>query len=224
MILPNKHVPRPRVSVVGVILTAMAAVLSTERVLAAPAGNATALPSCSGSAASMSSACAFDAADNFWVNTAKCQNVPGAPERAACAAETGQSYRADLALCRDQKAERLDVCKDLGQAPYDPQVNPANFVNPLQIGSSVATNPYLILTPGYTRVYKTPSEIITIAVTHDTTSILGVTCIISRDTVTDLDGNLIEDTVDYFAQDVSGNVWYFGETTAEYEGGFDGGG
>ena len=220
MILLKNHVPGSRVSSMTVIVTAMAAVLGTERALAEPSANSTVLPSCSGSAVSMSSACAYDAADNFWVNTARCQNVPSAQERTACAAETRQGYRADLALCREQKAERLDVCKDLGQAPYDPQVNPANFVNPLHIGSSVATNPYLILTPGYTRVYRTPSEIITIAVTHDTSSILGVTCIISRDTVTDLDGNLIEDTLDYFAQDVSGNVWYFGETTAEYEGGF----
>ena len=39
---------------------------------------------------------------------------------------------------------------------------------------------------------------------------MGVTCIVVRDTV-DIDGVLIEDTVDWFAQDVEGNVWYFGE-------------
>lgn len=220
MMLLKKHVPKVVASVVAVVVTATAAVLSTERAFATPAANSAVLPSCSSSAVSMNSACTYDAADNFWVNTAKCQNVSDARERAACAAETRQSYRTDLALCGEQKVERLDVCTDLGQAPYDPQINPANFVNPLHIGGSVAANPYLILTPGYTRVYRSPSQIITIAVTHDTTSILGVTCIVSRDTVTDLDANLIEDTVDYFAQDVSGNVWYFGETTAEYEGGF----
>ena len=220
MILLKKHVLKVAASVLAVVVTATATVRSSERALAAPAGKSAVLPSCSGSAVSMNSACSYDAADNFWVNTAKCQNVSSAQERAACVAETGQSYRTDLALCSAQKAERLDVCKDLGQAPYDPQINPANFVNPLHIGGSVAANPYLILAPGYTRVYKSPSQIITIAVTHDTISILGVTCIVSRDTVTDFDGNLIEDTVDYFAQDVFGNVWYFGETTAEYEGGF----
>jgi hypothetical protein len=220
MILPRKQVPRLAINVVAVLVNAVAAALSAEPAVAAPVANAGALPACSGSAVSMSSACSYDAADNFWVNTAKCQNESSAQERAACATETRQHYQADLALCREQKLERLDICNDLGQAPYDPQVNPANFVQPLQIGASVAANPYLILTPGYTRVYNSPSEVITIAVTHDTTDILGVTCIVSRDTVRDLAGNLIEDTLDYFAQDLSGNVWYFGETTAEYEGEF----
>jgi hypothetical protein len=39
-----------------------------------------------------------------------------------------------------------------------------------------------------------------------------------RDTVT-LDGELIEDTFDWFAQDKEGNVWYLGEDTKEYENG-----
>jgi hypothetical protein len=34
-----------------------------------------------------------------------------------------------------------------------------------------------------------------------------------------LDGALIEDTVDWYAQDQQGNVWYFGEDTKEYEHG-----
>ena len=33
------------------------------------------------------------------------------------------------------------------------------------------------------------------------------------------DGELIEDTLDWYAQDVAGNVWYLGEDTAEYENG-----
>ncbi len=32
-------------------------------------------------------------------------------------------------------------------------------------------------------------------------------------------GEVEEDTLDYFAQDKDGNVWYFGETTAEYVNG-----
>jgi hypothetical protein len=41
---------------------------------------------------------------------------------------------------------------------------------------------------------------------------------IVRDTVTE-DGELIEDTMDWFAQDADGNVWYLGEETAEFEDG-----
>jgi hypothetical protein len=43
---------------------------------------------------------------------------------------------------------------------------------------------------------------------------MGVTCIEVHDTVK-LDGRLAEDTLDWFAQDVEGNVWYFGENTGE---------
>ena len=39
-----------------------------------------------------------------------------------------------------------------------------------------------------------------------------------RDTVTE-DGELIEDTFDWYAQDADGNVWYLGEDTAEFEDG-----
>jgi hypothetical protein len=57
-----------------------------------------------------------------------------------------------------------------------------------------------------------------VVVTGDTKDILGVPCVVVRDTVT-LDGEVIEDTFDWFAQDADGNVWYFGEDTKEYEDG-----
>lgn len=41
---------------------------------------------------------------------------------------------------------------------------------------------------------------------------MGVTCVVVKDTVT-LDGQLYEDTVDWFAQDRAGAVWNFGEAT-----------
>jgi hypothetical protein len=39
-----------------------------------------------------------------------------------------------------------------------------------------------------------------------------------RDTVSQ-DGQLVEDTFDWYAQDHRGNVWYLGEETAEFENG-----
>ena len=47
---------------------------------------------------------------------------------------------------------------------------------------------------------------------------MGVSTTVVRDTVT-IDGALVEDTYDWYAQDQEGNVWYFGEETAEYEDG-----
>ena len=46
----------------------------------------------------------------------------------------------------------------------------------------------------------------------------GVTARVVRDSVTE-DGELIEDTFDWYAQDDQGNVWYLGEDTAEFEDG-----
>jgi hypothetical protein len=45
-----------------------------------------------------------------------------------------------------------------------------------------------------------------------------VTCIIVEHTAYE-DGELVEQTADYFAQDEDGNVWYFGEKVRNYEDG-----
>jgi hypothetical protein len=47
---------------------------------------------------------------------------------------------------------------------------------------------------------------------------MGVNCVVVQDVVTAA-GSLHEKTTDWYAQDASGNVWYFGEDTAEYENG-----
>jgi hypothetical protein len=56
-----------------------------------------------------------------------------------------------------------------------------------------------------------------VTVTKQTRQILGVTCRVVRDIVTDPDGNVTEDTTDWYAQDVNGNVWYFGEIAQQFE-------
>lgn len=61
-------------------------------------------------------------------------------------------------------------------------------------------------------------EIIEVTVTDETAEILDVTCIEVRDIVT-VDGEVVEDTRDWYAQDKYGNVWYFGEIALNYEDG-----
>jgi hypothetical protein len=99
--------------------------------------------------------------------------------------------------------------------PYAPVIDPANFVEDID-------NPYFSLTPGTTHIYEGETEEglehIEISVLHETRQILGVTCTIVRDTVW-LEGTLVEDTFDWYAQDTDGNVWYMGEETREYEDG-----
>jgi len=104
---------------------------------------------------------------------------------------------------------------DVGDEPYDPVINPADFVAQID-------NQYLPLTPGTTFVYEGETEDgkerIEVSVTHETKEILGVTCTVVSDKVW-VDGELAEDTLDWFAQDKDGNVWYFGEDSKEYEDG-----
>ncbi len=92
-------------------------------------------------------------------------------------------------------------------------IDPADFV-------SVIDNPFLPLTPGTTYLSTTPdgAGVDTFVVTRQTARIMGVTCVLVHDTTT-IDGTLAEKTADFFAQDRHGNVWYFGENTAEYRNG-----
>jgi len=116
--------------------------------------------------------------------------------------------------CGEDSSEDSPVI-DVGNEPYDPVINPADFVAQID-------NQYLPLTPGTTLIYEGEiedgMERIEVEVTHETKDILGVTCIVVRDTVR-VDGELVEDTYDWFAQDKDGNVWYFGEDSKEYEDG-----
>jgi hypothetical protein len=58
-----------------------------------------------------------------------------------------------------------------------------------------------------------------VVVTDRTKVVMGVTTTVVHDQVFSADGDLAEDTFDWYAQDSAGNVWYFGEDTAEYENG-----
>ena len=77
-------------------------------------------------------------------------------------------------------------------------------------------NPFFPLKPGTTFFYQGTSDGSPItnefAVTFDTKQILGVTTTVVHDRSFE-DGQLAEDTFDWFAQDAAGHVWYFGEDT-----------
>jgi hypothetical protein len=99
--------------------------------------------------------------------------------------------------------------------PYNPHIEPASFV-------ASVNNPYFPLTPGMTYVYEGNRDGVPrraeVTVTNETKQILGVTCVVVRDVVTS-NTQLVEKTTDWYAQDASGNVWYFGEDTKEYTNG-----
>jgi hypothetical protein len=84
------------------------------------------------------------------------------------------------------------------------------------------TNPYLPLTVGTIRRYRGQTEdgleTVEVEVLDSTRVVAGVTARVVRDRVY-LDGELIEDTFDWFAQDSEGNVWYLGEEVKDYANG-----
>jgi hypothetical protein len=98
-------------------------------------------------------------------------------------------------------------------ADYHPQIDPAIF-------SPNVDNPYMPLTPGTTLVYtgtKDGKSALDVSTTTSRTKMIdGVTTRVVEDRLY-LDNILEERTSDYYAQDICGNVWYFGEDTAELD-------
>jgi hypothetical protein len=95
-----------------------------------------------------------------------------------------------------------------------PGSSAAVFTDPTQID-----NPYFPLTPGTTWTYEGETEDgaerVVVEVLDQTRVVQGVTARVVRDRVF-LDDLLIEDTLDWFAQDDAGNVWYLGEDVDNY--------
>ncbi len=101
-----------------------------------------------------------------------------------------------------------------GSEPVD--LDPADFTTEID-------NPYFPVTPGTRLTYRETGdegEMEVVVIVTNTTKLIGngVTARVVRDTVT-LDGEIVEDTFDWYAQDSEGNVWYLGEDTAEFEDG-----
>lgn len=96
-----------------------------------------------------------------------------------------------------------------------PDVNPNNFDSP-----PVIDNDYFPLLPGTLLVYEGESDGVPtrseFCVTRQTKVIQGVETRVVHDQAFE-DDVLVEDTLDWHAQDASGTVWYFGEDTMELD-------
>ncbi|MCA9700313.1 MAG: hypothetical protein KC431_22495 [Myxococcales bacterium] len=83
-------------------------------------------------------------------------------------------------------------------------------------------NPFFPLPVGATWHYEaqTPDglESDDVEVLAETREVNGVTATVVHDVVR-LDGEIVEETWDWYAQDTQGNVWYLGEDTCEWQGG-----
>jgi hypothetical protein len=102
-----------------------------------------------------------------------------------------------------------------------PDIGPEDFTYP-----RVINNPHSPMTIGDIREYEVYEEgelVETISIQilgpedeGGDKMVNGIQVIVQRDRVMDEDGNIIEDTFDWFAQDDDGNVWYVGEEVTNY--------
>lgn len=178
-------------------------------------------PGCSASAGVQRLACEYDLRDDFFTTSAQCLDATN-PD-AECFDDAEAEFEDGVDECNEVLEARLELCEALGDATHDPAFGPdfaANFVDPLEIGNTVAANPWFPLVTGNHWVYEGGDEVIDVTVTGDTKLIDGITCVVVIDVVTE-DETVIEITDDWYAQDVDGNVWYCGEIAENFEE-FDG--
>ena len=207
---------------------------------------------CSFTAEFAEEACLRDVKADYWNELAICKNIEDRRDRIECReeaeAERIEGIRSGDESCRKQREARAEVCDLLGQDRYDPDWDPDNFVDPDDIGDTVAANPWLSLVPGFTQVVtagEDGEEWVLQYVTEDTEEIDGVICRTvvdlefapdepddeeeedgsgrlerSHDIVIDnVELEITEYTDDWYAQDIDGNIWYCGELSREYEDG-----
>ncbi|MGE0825548.1 MAG: hypothetical protein AB7G75_16905 [Candidatus Binatia bacterium] len=173
---------------------------------------------CSQTAKFLSDACNKEVQNDYFKARAICLNVLDTEEHSQCNVEATTTRNENQQLCRAQRTARLDVCKAIGEDRYEPNFAPdlfeTDFANLPQL------NPYLPLAIGNQWGYAGGEETIKIEVLNETKLIEGVTCIVVRDQVS-IDGDLHEDTDDWFCQAKNGDVYYGGEEVKDFES-FDG--
>jgi hypothetical protein len=107
--------------------------------------------------------------------------------------------------------------RDLPQGAEPVELDPKSFTTRID-------NPYWPMDPGTRWTYRETdqegAELKVVVTVSDRTKEIanGITARVVRDTVTE-DGEIVEDTFDWYAQDKDGNIWYLGEDTAEFENG-----
>jgi len=171
---------------------------------------------CDKTTQTLNQACQLSARDDQKVGTAICLNIRDSNAAARCQDDAQSAFDDALSTCGDMQVVRQLVCRKLGGDPYDPVIVPSNFVRKI-------TNPYMPFQPERWWEYRAnlpdgTLERDRVEVLDDSRVIQGVTVTTVRDRVW-MDGELVEDTLDWFAQDKAGNVWYFGEIAKELEDG-----
>ena len=185
---------------------------------------------CQASARIMAQSCSAEASEEEQALVAQCLNLSTDEARRQCQTDARLARREASDLCREQLDARKDTCELLDEARYDvePLSNPAlSFVDPGTIGVSNAPNPFVSLEAGQTQVIRGEAnfeEISVIHVTGDTRMILGQPCRVIADvkvTAGNTGGGVaysaVEVTDDWVAQERSGDLYYCGELSRNFE-------
>jgi hypothetical protein len=132
---------------------------------------------------------------------------------AGCNAKDNQNVSSD----QSRSGTGSGITQDLPQRSEPVNLDPKDFTTRID-------NPYWPMDPGTRWTYRETDQEgaqlkVVVMVSDQTKKIAnGITARVVRDTVT-RDGELIEDTLDWYAQDSEGNIWYLGENTAEFHNG-----
>lgn len=169
---------------------------------------------CSATALAQRLACESEVKDDAFTAQAICLNVGDEDEREDCFAEAKEDARDAREECGEQLAARRELCEALGEDRYDPDFDPADF--DADFTNLTHPNPWFPLAIGNRWVYEGGDETVTVEVLAETKSIEGVTCIVVNDRV-EQDGEVTEDTDDWFGQRKDGTVDYCGEISQELE-------
>jgi hypothetical protein len=169
---------------------------------------------CSDTANALFVACGGEVRAAFFTATAICTNLADADERAECMSDAKDEGNEGNRLCREQREARRELCGELGEARYSPDFAPADFDT--NFANLPHPNPFFPLRIGNEWEYAGGDEIVSIEVLDATKRIEGVTCIVVNDRV-EVDGEVVEDTDDWFGQRKDGTVDYCGEISLNFE-------
>jgi hypothetical protein len=192
----NKAIPM----VVGGALLLSACGTRVEPTIGVPPPSPTATPAATSSAGA----------------TARPTAAPSATAGASSAASASPSAPVVSASPSVTPAASASPGAGLPQGSDPVNLDPADFV-------AVIDNPWWPMAVGSEWEYReTDTEggemKIVVTVTDQTKQILGITATVVHDIATE-NGDTVEDTFDWYAQDSAGNIWYLGEDTKEYENG-----
>ena len=143
--------------------------------------------------------------------------APGPRGLRASAWAGGIACALALGACGGDEPEAAAPGAGLPQGSEHVELDPAEFTTEID-------NPYWPMEVGSRWVYREvdttgQAQKVVVEVTDETKMIAnGIEARVVRDTVTE-NGEPVEITDDWYAQDSEGNIWYLGEKTAEYENG-----